>query len=101
VDRGRTKVAHRVERGKVIGAPRGLEWGSCGRARIVGDEGRSMKPRVTLEKKDNLECNSRGERELYSWQSGEGARYPIRWDASSFGSDEMSPLYEHRCLTVG
>jgi hypothetical protein len=50
VDRGRTKVAHRVERGKVIGAPRGLEWACCGRARMVGDEGRSRKPRVTLER---------------------------------------------------
>jgi hypothetical protein len=27
VDRSRTKVARQVERGKVIGAPRGLEWG--------------------------------------------------------------------------
>jgi hypothetical protein len=68
---------------------------------MVGDEERSRKPRVTLEKKDNLECNSRGGRGLYSWQSGEGARYPIRWNAPRFGSDEMSPLYENRCLTVG
>ena len=67
----------------------------------VGNEGRSRKPRVTLERKDNLECNSRGDGGLYSWQSGEGGRYPIRWDASRFSSDEMSPLYENRCLTVG
>jgi hypothetical protein len=39
-------------------------------------------------------------RGLYSWQSGEGAQYPIRWDASRFDSDEMSPLYENRYLTV-
>ena len=31
------------------------------RARMAGDEGRSRKPRVTLERKDNLECNSRGD----------------------------------------
>ena len=66
----------------------------------VGNEGRSRKPRVTLERKDNLECNSRGDGGLYSWQSGEGARYPIRWDASRFGSDEMSPLYEN-AVSVG
>ena len=57
---------------------------------MVRDEGRSRKPRVTLEKE-----------RLYSWQSGEGARYPIRLDASRFDSDEMLPLYENRCLTVG
>jgi hypothetical protein len=61
VDRSRTKVAHRVERGKVIGAPRGLEWGRCGRARAVRDEGRSKKPRVTLERKITWKCNSRGD----------------------------------------
>ena len=59
--RGRTKVAHRVERGKVIKAPRGLERGSCGRARMVGNEDRSRKPRVDTRKKDNLERNSRGD----------------------------------------
>ena len=57
----RTKVAHRVKRGKMIRALKRLEWGSYGRARMVGDEGRSRKPRVTLERKDNLECNSRGD----------------------------------------
>ena len=51
VDRGRTQVAHRVEKGKMIGAPRGLEWGSCRRARMVGGEGRSRKPQVILERK--------------------------------------------------
>ena len=40
---------------------RGLEWGSCGRARIVGDEGRSRKPRVTLERKITWSANSRGD----------------------------------------
>jgi hypothetical protein len=40
-------------------------------------------------------------RGLYSWQSGEGARYPIRWDASRFNSDEISPLYENCYLAVG
>ena len=61
VDRSRTKVAHRVEGGKVIGAPRkGLEWGSCGRARIVGDEGRSRKPRVTLERKITWSTTAEG-----------------------------------------
>ena len=35
VDRGRTKVAHRVERGESDWGTKegGLEWGSCGRAR--------------------------------------------------------------------
>jgi hypothetical protein len=42
VDRGRTKVAHRVEGGKVIRAPRkGAGVGNCGRVRMVGNEGRS------------------------------------------------------------
>jgi hypothetical protein len=43
VDRGRTKVAHLVEGGKVIRAPRkgGPEWGSCERARMVRVEERS------------------------------------------------------------
>jgi hypothetical protein len=40
-------------------------------------------------------------RGLYSWLSGEGGRYLIRWDASRFGGDETSPLYENRCLTFG
>ena len=43
VDRGRIKVAHRVERGHATGVPGGLEWSSCGRVRMVGDEGRSGK----------------------------------------------------------
>jgi hypothetical protein len=29
-------------------------------------------------------------------KAARGGRYPIRWDASRFGSDEMSPLYENR-----
>jgi hypothetical protein len=32
-------------------------------------------------------------RGLDSWQSGEGTRYLIKWDASRFGGDEMSALY--------
>jgi hypothetical protein len=32
---------------------------------------------------------------FYSWQSGEEARYLIRWDASTFDSDEVSLLYEN------
>ena len=48
VGRRRIEVAHRIERGEVvIGAPRRLEWGSCGRAGTVGSEGRSRRPRVT------------------------------------------------------
>jgi hypothetical protein len=72
VDRGWTKVA-RVERGKMMGAPRGLEWDSRGRARIVGDEGQSRKPRVTLERKITWSATTEG---LYSWQSGEGRDNP-------------------------
>jgi hypothetical protein len=98
VNRGRTKVAHRVERGKVHQG--GWIGAAAARARMVRDEGRSRKPRATR-KNDNLECNSRRGPGLYSWQSGEGARYPIRWDASRFDSNEMSPLYENRCLIVG
>jgi hypothetical protein len=61
VNRGKTKVAHRVERGKVIKALRGLEWGSCGRARMIKDEGRSRKPRVTLEKKITWNATAEGD----------------------------------------
>jgi len=52
VDRGWTKVA-RVEAGESDWSTKegGLECGSCGRARMVGDKGRSRKLRVTLEKR--------------------------------------------------
>ena len=50
---------------------------------------------MTLRKKDNLECNSREDGGFIVGKSGEEARYPIRWDASRFSSDEMSPLYEN------
>jgi hypothetical protein len=82
----------------MMGAPRGLEWDSRGRARIVGDEGQSRKPRVTLERKITWSATTEG---LYSWQSGEGRDTPIGWDTSRIGSDEMPPLYENRCLAVG
>ena len=57
----------------------------------ASEEGRSRKPRVTLERKITLSATAEGTGGLYSWQSGEGAR---------FDSDEVSPLYENRCLTV-
>jgi hypothetical protein len=85
----------------MIGAPRDWSGAAAGERGMVGDEERSRKPRVTLERKMAWECNSRGDEGLYSWQSGEGARYPIRWDARGFGSDEMPLLYENRCLAVG
>jgi hypothetical protein len=69
---------------------------------MIGDEGRSRKPRVTLERKITWSATAEGTGGgLYRWQSGEEARYPIRWDASRLDSDEISPLYENRCLTVG
>jgi hypothetical protein len=46
------------------------------------------------------ECNSRGDGGFIVGKAARGARYPIRWDASRFDSDEMSPLYENRYLTV-
>jgi hypothetical protein len=49
--------------------------------------------------KDNLECNDRGDG-FYSWQSDEGGAIPDQ-DVSRFDSDEMSPMYENRCITVG
>jgi hypothetical protein len=74
--RGRTKSLIDLKAVKVIRAPRGPEWSSCGRARMVGDEGRSRKPRVTLERKITWERNSREDGGLYSWQSGEGGAIP-------------------------
>ena len=60
-------------------------------------DGRSRKPRLTLERKIIWECHSRGDGGFYSWQSGKEVRDLIGRDVSSFDSDEMSPLYENRC----
>jgi hypothetical protein len=56
---------------------------------MVGDEGRSRKPRVTSKEK-------------ITWSAtAEGTGALLLAKARGFGSDEMSPLYENRCLTVG
>ena len=53
MNRGRTKVAHRVEGGKAIRAPKKGGWSgaAAGEPKMVRDEGQSRKPRVTLERK--------------------------------------------------
>jgi hypothetical protein len=69
---------------------------------MVGDEGRPRRPRVTTRKKNDLEGNNpEGGRGLYSWQSGEGGRYLIRYGSSKLDGDEMSPLYKITVFTVG
>jgi hypothetical protein len=72
----------------VIGAQRrGVKWGSYGRTRMVGDEGRSRKPRVTTRKKSDL-ATSRGDG---GFIVSKAAR---KRDTSKLDSYEMSPLYK-------
>jgi hypothetical protein len=102
VDQSRTKVAHRVEGGKVIGAPRkGAGVGQQQASEIVGDEGRSRKPRVTLERQITWNATAEGTGGFIAGKAARGRDTRSGWDTSRFDSDEMSPLYENRCLTVG
>jgi hypothetical protein len=65
---------------------------------MVGDEGPSEKPRVTSERKVQQQ---RGLGGFIAGKAARGARYLIKRDASRCGSDEMSLLYEYRCLNCG
>jgi hypothetical protein len=64
---------------------------------MVGDEGRSRKPRVTLEGKDNLECNSRGDEGFIAGKAARGRDTRSDGTPRGLDSDEMSLLYENRC----
>jgi hypothetical protein len=64
---------------------------------MIRGEERSKKPRVTLERKDNLKYNNRKDEGLYSWQSGKGRdTYLTGRDASRCDSDEISLFCENR-----
>jgi hypothetical protein len=52
-------------------------------------------------KKDNLECNNRGDGGFIVGKAARGRDTRSGGTPQGFGSDEMSPLYENRCLTVG
>ena len=56
---------------------------------------------MTLERKVTWSATAEGDGGFIAGKAARGARYPIKRDASMFGSDEMSLLYEYRCLAVG
>jgi hypothetical protein len=68
---------------------------------MVGDEGPSEKPRVTSERKVTWSTTAEGVGGFIAGKAARGARYLIKRDASRCGSDEMSLLYEYRCLNCG